>query len=82
MSAEERVNKAIRKVLGERTLTAEQSKWLELIRRHLIQNPTIEENDFELLEFEQIGATWKRVDESFGGALQEILARLNEVVAD
>ncbi len=81
MSAEERVNKAIRKVLGDRTLTAEQNKWLDLIRRHLIRNLTIDEGDFELLEFEQIGATWKRVDESFSGALKEILVRLNEAVA-
>ncbi len=82
MSAEERVDIALDKVLGGRALTPEQSKWLELIRRHLIANLAIERDDFELLEFEQEGATWKRVDADFGGALAEILLRLNEAVAE
>jgi hypothetical protein len=47
----------------------------------LIVNLAIEQDDFELLEFEQAGATWKRVDGDFGGALAEILVRLNEAVA-
>ncbi len=83
LSAEERVDKALARVTGPqaRALTPAQAKWMGLIRRHLIANLAIERDDFELLEFEQEGATWKRVDGDFGGALQEILVRLNEAVA-
>jgi type I restriction enzyme R subunit len=81
LSAEERVDKALASVFGERSLTPAQEKWLGLIRRHLVVNLAIERDDFELLEFEQEGATWKRVDGDFGGALAEILVRLNEAVA-
>lgn len=81
MSAEDRVGRALEKVFGDRSLTTEQEKWLGLIRRHLIANLAIERDDFELLEFSQQGATWKRVDTDFGGALEEIILRLNEAIA-
>ena len=64
-----------------RELTPEQSKWLALIRRHLIANLTIERDDFELIEFQNEGATWNRINRGFGGALDEILMRLNEAIA-
>lgn len=81
LSAEARVHRALHKVIGNRELTPAQEKWLALIRRHLVTNLTIEQGDFEQLEFEQAGATWKRVNADFGGALAEILLRLNEAVA-
>jgi type I restriction enzyme R subunit len=81
MSAEERVDRAVEHVLGGRSLTVEQQKWMGLIRRHLAANLAIEQDDFALLEFEQQGATWKRVDLAFGGTLADLLARLNEQVA-
>lgn len=81
MSAEQRVERAVRKVLGGRALTPEQGRWLELIRRHLVTNLAIEQADFQLLEFEQAGATWRRVDADFGGTLAEMLAQLNEAIA-
>jgi hypothetical protein len=48
----------------------------------LIANLTIERDDFELIEFQNAGATWGRVNNDFGGALDEILVRLNEAVAE
>jgi type I restriction enzyme R subunit len=81
MSAEERVDAALRRRLGERKLTDPQQKWLGLIRRHLVANLAIAREDFELIEFEQAGATWKRVDQDFSGALPELLRALNEAVA-
>jgi type I restriction enzyme R subunit len=81
MSAEERVDRAMAQVLAGRSLTPEQQKWIGLIRRHLVANLAIEQDDFTLLEFEQQGATWKRVNADFDGTLAEILLRLNEAVA-
>lgn len=82
LTAEERVDRALARVIGGRALTPAQTSWMDLIRRHLITNLAIERDDFELLQFEQEGATWRRVDGDFGGALQEILFRLNEALAE
>ena len=85
MSAEERVDRAIGRVWdgrAPRELTPDQIKWLALIRRHLIANLTIERDDFELIGFQNAGATWGRVNNDFGGVLDEILVRLNEAIAD
>lgn len=81
MSAEERVDAALRRLLGERTLTEPQQKWLGLIRRHLVANLAIAREDFELIEFEQAGATWNRVNKDFSETLPEMLQALNEAVA-
>ncbi|HKZ54663.1 MAG TPA: type I restriction-modification enzyme R subunit C-terminal domain-containing protein [Anaerolineales bacterium] len=80
-SAEERVDAALRRLLGERILTEPQRKWLGLIRRHMIANLAIARDDFELIEFEQAGATWSRVNKDFGEALPKLLQPLNEAVA-
>jgi len=81
VSAEERVDAALRRLLGEQKFSEPQQRWLSLIRRHLIANLAFARGDFELIEFEQAGATWNRVDRDFGGSLADQLARLNEAVA-
>lgn len=81
LSAEERVDRAMQNVFAGQHLSTEQQKWLDLIRRQLVANLAIERADFELLDFERAGATWKRVDGDFGGQLEMMLNRLNEAVA-
>jgi len=81
MSAKERVDGALQRLLGGRKLTEAQEKWVGLIRRHLIANLAIARGDFELIEFEQAGATWHRVNRDFGETLPELLRSLNEAVA-
>ena len=81
-SAEERVDRAIAQALAGQELTPEQLKWMDLIRRHLVVNLAIEREDLQLLEFELAGATWRRVDEDFGGRLEEVMHRLNGAMAE
>jgi hypothetical protein len=81
ISAQERVDVALRRLLGERTLTEPQRKWLGLIRRHLVANLAIARGDFQLIEFEQAGATWNRVSRDFEGLLPDLLLALNQAVA-
>jgi len=81
MSADERVDAALLRLLGDRNLTDAQQKWLGLIRRHLVANLAIARDDFELIEFEQAGGTWNRVDRDFDGSLADLLVALNEAVA-
>jgi len=44
------------------------------------RQPAIARDDFELIEFEQAGATWGRVDRDFDG-LQVDLVAVNEAAA-
>ena len=47
LTAEERVDRAMRNVTVGKTLTEEQVNWLGLIREHMVQNLTIDLSDFE-----------------------------------
>lgn len=78
---EERVGRAFDDVTGGLTFTEQQQEWLDRIRRHLIENLSIEQQDFDVIPvFEQAGE-WARADRAFGGMLEDVLARLNEAVA-
>ncbi|MGB8644628.1 MAG: type I restriction-modification enzyme R subunit C-terminal domain-containing protein [Anaerolineae bacterium] len=82
LSAEERVDRAIAAVLAGQTLTPDQQKWLDLIRRHLVVNLAIDRADLDLLEFELAGATYPRLNADFDGRLDDIMQRLNEAIAE
>ena len=59
-SAEERVDRALAKVTAGKSLTEEQTKWLGYIREHLIENLTIDLEDFEHIPvFERHGGKAK-----------------------
>jgi type I restriction enzyme R subunit len=47
LTAQERVDRAMRKAMAGKTFTEEQQKWLGLIREHMVQNLTIDLSDFE-----------------------------------
>jgi type I restriction enzyme R subunit len=81
-TAEERVNRAVGRVVGERELTPDQGKWMVLIRRHLIANLSIDEGDFELMPVLSDRGGWAPANRAFGGKLSDLLASLNkELVA-
>ena len=46
-TAEERVDLAVSRVTADRTFTSEQQDWLDRIRDHLVQNLSIDREDFE-----------------------------------
>jgi len=81
MTAEERVDRAIQKISHNRDFNEEQHKWLALIREHLVQNLTIEENDFDVVPiFEQFGGRGK-ARKIFGDTLQSLIEELNLSIA-
>ncbi len=82
LSAEERVNRAMARVTAGRSFTAEQGRWLDLIRRHLVENLTIDPDDFTLYTFTIAGATWNRVDYDFDNQLQPLLDQINQAIAE
>jgi type I restriction enzyme R subunit len=82
LTVEQRVDRALETAFDGYMLTEVQKKWIGLIRRHLIADLTLERDDFELLDFQQFGATWGRVNRDFGGELAEIIVRINAAMAE
>ncbi|MHB8534575.1 MAG: type I restriction endonuclease subunit R [Sulfuricaulis sp.] len=65
---------------GVRRFTAEQLKWLEMIRDHIAANLSIAPDDFEYAPFSQQGGLGK-VHQLFGDKLNTIIEELNETLA-
>jgi len=60
--------------------TAEQRRWLEMIRDHIAANLSIDANDFDYAPFAQQGGLGK-VHQVFGDELNKIIEELNGVLA-
>jgi type I restriction enzyme R subunit len=78
LTAEERVNQAVDRVVAGRTLTEAQAKWIEYIRQHLVANLSIEREDFEAIPVLSDHGGWGRANRVFEGELAELLDELNE----
>ncbi|MBW1997709.1 MAG: hypothetical protein JRJ29_07070 [Deltaproteobacteria bacterium] len=73
---------ALMKIKSGRSFTAEQEKWLDLIRRHLTQNLLMEKEDIDSLPiFTREGASWAKLNKIFGGELETIIRKINKAVA-
>lgn len=81
LTAEERVNQALKQVRAKNQFTPQQEKWLEMIRQHLIGNLSIGQDDFNLVVIQNAGGTWSRVNRDFGGKLPDVIQQINEAVA-
>ncbi len=80
-SAEERVDQAMAKITAGKTLTEEQTKWLGYIREHLIENLTIDLDDFDVIPaFERHGGRAK-ADKVFGNRLDALIDEINFAIA-
>ncbi len=82
LSAVERVDRAMARITAGQTFTAAQQRWLDLLRSHLIENLTIDPEDFTLYTFTIAGATWNRVNHDFDNRLQSLLNQLNQAIAE
>jgi len=82
LTAEERVNAAVATVSSGRSLTEEQNRWMEYIRQHLVQNLSIEPDDFDNIPVLADRGGWGKANRTFDGHLAELLDELNkELVA-
>ncbi|MCL4366717.1 DEAD/DEAH box helicase family protein [Patescibacteria group bacterium] len=78
LSAKERVDLAMEKVIGGKNLTDKQRKWLELIKLHLVENLTIEPEDFDDMPiFINLGGNFKRINDDFDNKLLPFISELN-----
>lgn len=81
LTAQERVELVMRRIMRGRNFTPEQVKWLEFIREHLIENLTIDIEDFELMPvFTRHGGKVK-ARKIFYGEFDALVKELNELVA-
>jgi len=81
LSAEERVEKAMARVIQGQTFTEQQKQWLSMIKNHLIKNLAIEKRDFEKIPIFARQGGWGRANKEFGGNIDKLLKRINEEVA-
>ncbi len=79
-SAEERVELTMRKFMSDTIFSPEELKWLELIRQHLIENLTIDVDDFEYMPIFYREGGKSKAKQIFGN-LTELVDRLNELIA-
>jgi len=80
-TADERVRRAFEKVTEGKAFTDDQRQWLDRIRYHMIENLSIEREDFDVLPVFSRAGGWGRADKVFDGRLDELVRRFNEAVA-
>lgn len=80
LTAEERVRRAVVDVAGELTLTPEQEQWLGYIKASLIENLTIEKDDFEYIPALSDRGGWNKANKVFGGMLESLLNQFNMAI--
>ncbi|OGM11968.1 restriction endonuclease subunit R [Candidatus Woesebacteria bacterium RBG_16_34_12] len=78
LSAQERVDLALETVTKEKSLTLAQQEWLGLIRKHLIENLTIDAEDFDTMPiFVNKGGNFNRINQDFDNQLGVFISQLN-----
>ena len=81
LTAAERVARAFETVTASQDFTAEQQQWIDRIRVHMIENLTVDKEDFDLIPvFTQWGG-WGKANKVFNSSLGVLLTRLNETIA-
>ena len=80
-TAEERVDRAFAKVTSGKTFTAEQQQWLERIRQHLVENLSIDREDFDVIPVLEQAGGWARANKTFDGQLSLVLQDINKAIA-
>jgi len=81
LTATERVDAAISKIVDGRELTEAQSAWFDRIRLHLIENLSIDRDDFSLIPALSDHGGWGSADRNFDGQLADLLADVNRELA-
>jgi type I restriction enzyme R subunit len=81
LTAEERVDAALAEVVGGRDFDEDQELWLSRIRSHLVQNLSVDEDDFNVVPLFSHHGGWGRAKKVFGPALEPLLKDINKAIA-
>jgi type I restriction enzyme R subunit len=81
LTARERVENAVAKLIEKHTFSDEQLNWLSYIKEHLIENLAISQDDFEIMPvFDRRGGL-TRARQVFGDAFEPMIHAINEALA-
>jgi len=80
-TAQERVAHAFDKLTAGKTFTEAQQAWLDRIRAHLIENLSIDRDDFDEMPVFARHGGWTKADQDFEGKLVQFLSEVNEAIA-
>lgn len=80
LSAAERVDLAMGRLTGGRSFTMEQRQWLERIASHLVENLSLDQEDFESQPVFTHYGGWGRANKVFNGQLSEMLKEMNQAL--
>lgn len=80
VSYEQRVDRAITKILASRAWTTPQRKWLERIGKQLKAETIVDQDALDKGEFKTQGGGFVRLNKAFDGRLEEILVEINDTL--
>ena len=81
LTAVERVERAFERVTANQTFTEPQQAWLDRIRTHLVENLSIEPDDFDLIPIFQREGGLVAARRAFGPRIDTLIRDLNEAIA-
>src|SRR5207245_3942051 len=80
LTAGERVERAFRKLLAGQTFSQEQQLWIDRIRAHMVENLSIDTDDFDLVPVFSREGGLSAARRMFGPRLEALLRALNEAI--
>ena len=80
LAAEERITQAFTAVTGGKSFTEEQERWLERIRQHVIENLSLDREDFNTIPVLEQAGGWGRANRVFQGGLLDLVQELNRAI--
>ena len=81
LTAAERVERAFQHLAGGHSFTREQQQWLDRIRMHMIENLSIDREDFDLVPVFTREGGWAVARRVFADQLDSLIKELNEAIA-
>jgi type I restriction enzyme R subunit len=81
LTAAERVERAFRRLAADHSFTPEQQQWLDRIRIHMIENLSIDREDFDLIPVFSREGGWAAARRVFADQLDSLIKELNEAIA-
>ncbi len=81
LTAEERVSGAFDRVTAGQSFSPEQRQWLDRIRAHLVENLSIDKEDFDTFPIFERAGGWARARNVFAGQLPQLIHQFNEAIA-
>jgi type I restriction enzyme, R subunit len=81
MDVSERVNKAIDKLFTKSKLNHEQMAWIQYIKQHLIENLTLDKEDFEYSPILERHGGWGKFKKVFEKDAEGLIVEINAAIA-